>query len=448
MAKRRTQGTPKRKHTNITKRRTQKRPPKRYLSMKLSGGNTIEGLMDALPNPDRLLEQIRLNNYENMYNIFDDILNDEHVSSVMEVLEAGVLRHRPFIKSMSEKEKKTYEWEFKSKKLAMRDVIKQIVEGKFKGMAAFEVMWENEDGREVVKELIPLELSDFTANGNGTLVYKNTFNTEDPRYKHKFLIYRNKKYKNPYGVAEILKCYYPWQFKKGGWRFWLTTTEKYGVPTLVVEYDEAQTDNTGEVEADLADAFFNIENDSVVVTNNLKKLHVVESKAKAMEFKTLINMCEESISKVIVGTPILTSSGDGGNKALAEIQANLNYRYKVQNLIADISETINTLIEYSIELNTTDGINKNETEYGIEYVDIQDFEKMIKVMDRGVAISKKVLYKHVPEPENKEDVFLAPIPMNTQNNQDMRGTDEKTATKETETETSDNNDGEQKNNPD
>jgi len=417
---------------------------KKYLSMKLSGSNTIDGMFDVLPNPDRLLRNIHRDNFEATYDIYQDILSDDHVSTVMEVLEAGVLRHKPFIRSKNDEERVRYDKEFK--KLKIRNVIKQLVEGKFTGMSNFEIMWDVVDGSKVITKLIPLDNKDFTAKDGDVLFYKDTFNTEDPSLKYKFLIHRNKPYKNPYGVAEILKCYYPWQFKKGGWRFWLTTTEKYGVPTLVVEYDEAETDDSDEVASDLANAFFNIENDSVVVANNLKELHVVESKAKAVEFKTLIDMCEQSISKVIVGTPILTSSGDAGGKALAEIQANLNYRYKVQSLIADISETINVLIEYSIDLNTTDGENKNDTEFGIEYVDIQDFEKIIKVMDRGVAVSKKVLYKHVPEPEDEDDIFLAPIPMNTQNNTDMRSTDEQIATKETESGTK--SDGDQKGNPD
>ncbi len=420
---------------------------KKYLSASLTDGN-INNIFSSCSgvNPDRLIQQITGNSMLSIYDIMDDILSDGHVASVVELLSSGVLRYRPYIKSESTGEKVLYENMLLDKKLAMRDIIKQLVEGSLKGMAVFEIMWRRENGMEVIDKLIPLDNRDFKADCNGNLIWKGKIPINDPLYKYKFLVYRNKPYKNPYGVAEILKCYYPWQFKKAGWRFWMTTTEKYGVPTLVVEYDEAESDNTDSVETALAEAFFNIASDSVVVANNLKDLHIVESKAKAVEFKTLIDVCEQEISKVIVGTPILASSGKEGNRALAEIHANINYKYKLQNLILDISNVINTLIDYSLEINTGSKENKNNTEYVIEYVDVQEWEKMVQAIDRSIPISKKVMYKHIPEPENEEDSFVADLPMNTQNNVDMRDTDEKIITKETQTETDNDTDGKQKNN--
>ena len=205
----------------------------KYLTDQLfEGGDLISGTnAGILPNPDKLLEKIGGDRQ-----IYDDMLNDDHISSVVDILVSGVLRHPWYVQSDNKKKQKELENEFK--KLKIHDVIKTIIIGKLMGMAIFEIVWENIKGVWTIKKLLPLDNRDFSFDSEGNMIYQKQYKVFDKKYKYKFLIYKNQPQKNPYGVAEILKCYYPWQFKKGGWRFWLTTTEKYGVPTIVVEYDE------------------------------------------------------------------------------------------------------------------------------------------------------------------------------------------------------------------
>ncbi|EKD68586.1 MAG: hypothetical protein ACD_47C00537G0001, partial [uncultured bacterium] len=42
-------------------------------------------------------------------------------------------------------------------------------------------------------------------------------------------------YNNPYGMALLSSCFWPVTFKKGGLKFWVMFTEKYGMPFIIAK---------------------------------------------------------------------------------------------------------------------------------------------------------------------------------------------------------------------
>jgi len=289
----------------------------------------MAGVGGALTNPDTKLSDI------GGEETLDKMLEDEQVALSIELLIAGILRHPLKITSSNKGERDLLEAEIKI--LGFRDLIYLLVVSKMKGMAVLEVIWGFEDGRYTPIRLKPLPIDAVEVNKDDTITYDGV---DLSKYPRKFIIYRNRKYSNPYGVAELVKCYYPWLFKKAAWKYWLITTEKYSVPTLVAEYDANDVEDSQATSEELAEDFSNINSDAVVVTNNLKKLHILESKAKADEFKTLIDQCDASISKSILGTHVLTDTSANGSRALAEIHANINFRFKVQSAIKDVEDIL------------------------------------------------------------------------------------------------------------
>jgi len=376
-----------------------------------SGGTIATDLMsDELPNPSKVLERCGMSPAD----LYRDMLEDDHIYSVVEILIAGILRHQWKISSDNPEHKKVLEDAFTKAKI--RNMIKGIVEGRLKGMSIFEIVWEVTDAGYVPAEINPLPSTDFSIKADDTLIHTPSgtiIDPENPIYQYKFILYRNNPYNNPYGVAEILKCYYPWQFKKGGWRFWMTTTEKYGIPTLIVEVDDTDADDIDATLEKVATAFFNIDSDTVIVTNGLKDkgVNTIEVKAKSEEFEKLINKAESAISKVIIGTHIIMDSSSGGSRALAEVAANINFRFKVQETILDICDCVNQIISWFniMQFGTTE--NKFNTKFSIPYINIQDWEKIREAMTWGVPVSLKAIYQHVPEPENEGDVFISSLIM-------------------------------------
>jgi len=374
-----------------------------------SGGELVvsTGFMD-MPNPDKVLS----NSGKSAGELFQNMMEDDHIFSVTEILISGILRHQWKLSSDNVKHKKILEDAF-NKGGNIRNMVKGIALGRLRGMAIFEVIWEVGPNGYVPSEINQLNSTDFTidANMNITHVPSGTkFDIEE--YKYKFIIYRNNPAENPYGVAELLKCYYPWQFKKGAWRFWMTTTEKYGVPTMVVEVDieEVNEDKITEKIDEVASAFYNADSDTVIVTNGLKDngLHVVESKGKAGDFEKLINKAEAAISKVVIGTHVLMDGTNGGSRALAEVSANINFRFKVLESILDICQCVSELIGWFNFLQTGNLENKHKTVFTIPYINIQEWEKIREAIDRKIPVSLKAIYQHIPQPENDDDIFIAP----------------------------------------
>lgn len=360
-----------------------------------------------MQNPSRLLAKIG----GNPAHIYEDMLDDDHIFAVSEILISGILRHNWRINSNKKSEIKRLTEMFNL--LPIRDVVSNIVYGKLKGMSIFEVVWAYENKKYFIKNLIPLKNTDFSLDSENNLIYKeNMMVFDDKKYKYKFLKYINKPYENPYGVAELLKCYYPWQFKRGGWKFWMTTTEKYGVPTMVVDFDPTDVDGGPEgIKAkaeELAEAFSNIDSDAVVVTNGLgskSQIKVIEVTAKSDEFMNLIEKAEASISKVIIGTHVIMDGSNGGSRALSEVAANINFRFKVQTLIYSICECLNELLLWESIIQTGKN-NPYGNEFIIPYVNIQDWEKIREAIQLGIPVSKKSVYYYVPEPEDEDDIFI------------------------------------------
>jgi len=381
-----------------------------------------------LPNPNRVLS----NSDTSPAELYENMMDDSHIYACTEILMAAILRHQWKVESKNAKHKKALEDCF-NKNGNIRTLIKSIALGRLKGISIHEIVWEITPDGHMPVEINPLLSTDFTIDRNGFVTHTPSNTKFGEEYKHNFLIYRNQPYLNPYGVAELLKCYYPWQFKRSGWKFWMTTAEKYGVPTIVVEADLQDVDED-QVDAKLdevAMAFFNADSDTVIVTNGLKDngIHVVEAKAKADDFEKLINKAESDISKVIVGTHTIMDSGAGGSRAQTEVSANINLKFKVQETMLDIISCVNTVIDYFNFFQTGTYENKYNTRFLIPYVDIQVWEKTREAIDRKIPVSLRSIYQHIAQPEDENDVFIAPDSAPDKN------LDEKKITPETKTDT-------------
>lgn len=412
---------------------SRKKTSDKLLTTKIFSGGDLATNLDfsELPNPDKILR----NSGKSASDLFQNMMEDDHIYSVSEILISGILRHQWKLSSDNEKHKNILQAAF-DKNGNIRNMIKGITLGRLRGMAIFEVVWEITKDGYVPTGIEQLPATDFTIDKNCVITHVPSGTKFDgDEYKYKFIVYRNNPAENPYGVAELLKCYYPWQFKKGAWRFWMTTTEKYGVPTMVVEVDveEVDEDKINEKMDIVASAFYNADSDTVIVTNGLKDqgVHVLDTKGKAADFEKLIDKAEAAISKVIIGTHVLMDGSNGGSRALAEVAANINFRFKVQETILDICNCVNTIIEWFNILQFGISENKYNTKFLIPYINIQEWEKIREAIDRKVPVSKKAIYQHVPEPENDDDIFIGPDAAISKDK------DIKTPTKETKSDTDD-----------
>jgi TonB family protein len=115
--------------------------------------------------------------------------------------------------------------------LPLSTIIEQIQDCALYGYQPMEVMWGQEGGLFVPVDVLAKPPEWFCFDANNLLRFKSR---AQPLYGEelpdkKYLLPRNSPtYQNPYGFADLSMCYWPLLFKKGGLKFWLAFTEKFG----------------------------------------------------------------------------------------------------------------------------------------------------------------------------------------------------------------------------
>jgi len=171
----------------------------------------------------------------------------------------------------------------------------------------------------------------------------------------KFLIPRhNSSYVNPYGEALLSLCFWPVTFKKGGIKFWVMFTEKYGMPFIIAK----EPRGTAPEDTDKTLAMLeNMVQDAIAVIPDDCELEFESfgtKEASTNIYKDLISVMEADISKSIVGQTLTTQQGEVGSQALGKVHMEVR-----EDLVASdvkiVEATINQLISLIFELNWGSG---------------------------------------------------------------------------------------------
>ncbi|HSA07604.1 MAG TPA: DUF935 family protein, partial [Candidatus Gastranaerophilales bacterium] len=166
----------------------------------------------------------------------------------------------------------------------------------------------------------------------------------------KFLLPQyNPSYQNPYGERTLSRVFWPVIFKKGGLKFWVIFTEKYGMPFLVGKHPRGtskdDTDNLADMlTAMIQDAIAVIPDDSSV------EIHEAAKGSSAEIYEKLIDKMNAEISKAILGQTLTTEIGKTGSYAAS------NTHMGVRKDIIDsdkkiVERTLNQLIRWIYDLN-------------------------------------------------------------------------------------------------
>jgi phage gp29-like protein len=170
----------------------------------------------------------------------------------------------------------------------------------------------------------------------------------DPFIAKKYLVARQgASYHNPYGFADLSMCFWPTLFKRNGLKFWVTFTEKFGMPWVIGKQprgtDKAtQNQLLDQLEAMVQDAIAVIPDDASVDT--LK----TDRQASADIYDKLLMYCRSEIAVALLGQNQST-----------EATANLASAQAAQEVLGDIRDgdariiesTFNELFRWITDLN-------------------------------------------------------------------------------------------------
>ncbi|AEC02041.1 phage portal protein family protein [Parasphaerochaeta coccoides] len=360
-------------------------------------------VMQYLPNPD---EAIRRN--PKGLKLYDEMLQDPRISSLF-LDRRNATQNLPLSLSKAEDVAvKDYADRYLSEK-SLRKWSSYLLTDSLKyGFRPAEIVWQkDEDGFYYIDALIGHDINRYRFGDDGQMYYDqgNTL-LEQP---YKWIIHRieGDRYNAPYGQAYMKSVYWVWAFKKLGWQYWLTATEKFSVPSVYAIFDQSDPGKAREVAADLAETVSQMVGGSSGAFANVKAIQQISMTGSVADFDILIKACDLQISYGMTGQALANNVSDTGTQALGTVQERTKAA-AYENDARALAYTVQRLIAMSIELNF--GPDADAPEFRYDTGDYASFADVVTAINTGIPVSKAALYAryNLPEPEDDEDVFTRP----------------------------------------
>lgn len=299
-----------------------------------------------LPNPDPILKAQGRD-----IAVYRDMRSDAHIGgcirrrkSAVKALEWGLDRDRA--KSRVAKSVQDMLGD-----IDMERLIGQAMEAALYGYQPLEVVWKR-----VGSLLVPAEIEAkppewFGFDDENQLRFKSraAMVQGEELMPRKFLLPRQEPtYANPYGFADLSLCFWPLVFKKGGLKFWLAFTEKFGSAFSVGKLPRSASPAE---HAKLLDALEALIQDGVATIPDDGSVELVEMAGKSASadlYERLVMHCRGEIAIALLGQNQTTEAS--ANKASAS--AGLEVTHELRDADAGlVAATVNELIRWVCELN-------------------------------------------------------------------------------------------------
>ena len=341
-----------------------------------------------LPDPDIVLRKQGKD-----VRVYRELFCDSHVFACIQSRKAGVLSLEWDINRGTEKTKEAKLIEDLLKKLDIHKLINDILDATLFGFQPIEILWGK-----VGNYILPIELKAkppewFCFDEENQLKFRTKehyFGEELP--PKKFLCPQNNpSYDNPYGERVLSRVFWPVTFKKGGLKFWVIFTEKYGIPHLIGKHPRGATKDETDKLADLLEEMIQ---DAIAVIPDDSSVEIQEAnKSSSAEiFEKLIDKMNAEISKAILGQTLTTEIGSTGSYAAS------NTHMAVRQDIIDsdkkiVEKTINQLIQWIYEINFSNADIPLFELYAPEDVDLTLAQRDKILFDSGVKFTKEYFIK-------------------------------------------------------
>lgn len=192
------------------------------------------------------------------------------------------------------------------------------------GYACAEVLWERRENHVLPRAIVTKPQEWFTFDSEGALLFMAVGSAGGvPVPPRKFLLARqDATLKNPYGIADLARCFWPYTFKRGGFQFWLKFVEKYGAPKLVGKFDrntsaKEQEDLLALLEACVQDAVMVIPNDNSVEVLGQDSASL---SGAAENYQAFLRFCRSEISIALLGQDQTTEADSNRASATAGLE--------------------------------------------------------------------------------------------------------------------------------
>ena len=363
-------------------------------------------LANILPDPDIVLKKQGKD-----IRIYKELLCDPHVFACTQSRKAGVLSLDWEINRGLDKDQNAEDIENLLKKLDIQKLMSDILDATQFGFQPLEIIWKRDKSGHIMPERVtakPPEWFCFDDDNNLKFRTKENYYGEIVPDKKFLLALNNPTYNNPYGDRTLSRVFWNVTFKKGGLKFWVVFTEKYGMPHLIGKHPRG---STKEETNSLADMLEDMVQDAIAVIPDDSSIEIQEaSKSSSAEiYEKLIDKMNTEISKAILGQTLTTEIGATGSYAAS------NTHMQVRQDIIDsdkklVEGVINQLIQWIYEINFANAEVPVFELYEPEDVDLTLAQRDKILSDTGVKFTKEYFIKNYGLEEEDFDIREDIIP--------------------------------------
>lgn len=347
-------------------------------------------LVNILPDPDIVLRKQGKD-----IRIYKELLCDPHVFACIQSRKAGVLSLDWDInRGIKNNDSSIDDLKNLLKSLDIHKLISDILDATQYGFQPLEIIWEKSKSGHILPAKIiakPQEWFCFDDDNNLKFRTKENYYGEVVPDKKFLLVQNNPSYNNPYGERTLSRVFWPVTFKKGGLKFWVVFTEKYGMPHLVGKHPRGASKEETNT---LADMLEDMVQDAIAVIPDDSSVEIQEAnKSSSAEiYEKLIDKMNSEISKAILGQTLTTEIGSTGSYAAS----NTHMAVRQDIIDADkklVESVINQLIRWIYEINFLNAEVPVFEMFAPEDVDLTLAQRDKILSDTGVKFTKEYFIK-------------------------------------------------------
>lgn len=280
----------------------------------------------------------------------------------------------------------------------------------FTGYRTHELVWELVDGKYLPTSVIdrPGRRFRFDVNGAPMLLSNGAWQGASVE-PYQFVVSRHMPtHDNPYGMALLSSCFWPWTFKTGGWRYFVKYCERHGLPWPVGRYPAGTTDKEQD---DFAAALAGmIEGGYVIMQegNGVELLVPNASGSGNLPQQNLIALCNREMSKALTSQAMIGEQLDVGARAAADTAK--DRQGEVHDSDRDIAAaSMAQIFKWITLFNFGDGVAPPTLEFfKQEAAGLQRAQTYQVAANMGAKPSRKAMLDEldIPEAEDEQDALL------------------------------------------
>ena len=303
-----------------------------------------------LPNPDPVLKALGKD-----IKVYRELRADAHVGGCIRRRKAAVKALEWGLDRDKAKSRVAKSIQAIFADLDLSRIITEMLDAVLYGYQPMEVMWGKVGGYLVPVDVVgkPADWFVYDEENQLRLRTRQSPLKGEELAARKFLVPRqDASYDNPYGFADLSMVFWPTTFKKGGLKFWVQFTEKYGAPWVIGKHPRSASDAETNL---LLDRLEDMVQDAVAVIPDDSSVDIKEAAGKTGStevYERLLHFCRSEVSIALLGQNQTTEATANRASAQAGLEVTRDIRDGDK---AIVQEAFNTLIRWVCELNFNDG---------------------------------------------------------------------------------------------